>query len=378
MELYPDLSDIGYEIELEAAGEAVITGKKEPAGNRVVLAEDVDLLQEIMEKEPGLKESLEQLVANGKAKGTMVNYNAAQARFQDFCMKQDYSFYEIEEKAVVHYVAELNKAQVSYATCQVKPAIVMMEEMYRGKAVAFTARADRILEGAKRVAAERRQPTRKAAAVNLDLLRRAVDKYVTPFRDNIHRIDVYKLRTIFRLVVEYFTFCRCSDFRKLQAKHVQRSGATVEFTFASSKNDQMHQGQTTVVTANGTSLCPVRLTELYFRRFGLRWGKEGADERYLHARIRKIGGTHVMDGRVAASTGKAREELKKLLEEMGVNSEGVTDKSFKMLGVTNTLEAGAPAEEVALHGRWRSTEMPLRYKHNSQEYKKRTAAKVPY
>ncbi len=85
-----------------------------------------------------------------------------------------------------------------------------------------------------------------------------------------------------------------------------------------------------------------------------------------------------MDGRVAASIGKAREELKKLLEDMGVNSSGVTDKSFKMLGMTNTLEAGTPAEEVALHGRWRSTEMPLRYKHNSQEYKKRTAAKVPY
>jgi hypothetical protein len=59
MEIYPDLVDIGYEIELEAAGEAVVTVKREPAGGRVVQAEEVDLLQEIMEKEPGLKESLE-------------------------------------------------------------------------------------------------------------------------------------------------------------------------------------------------------------------------------------------------------------------------------------------------------------------------------
>lgn len=140
MEIYPDLVDIGYEIELEAAGEAVVTVKREPVGGRVVQAKEVDLLQEIMEKEPGLKESLEQLVANGKARGTIVNYNAAQAKFREFCLKQGYSFYEIEEQAEVHYVAELNRAQVSYATlCQVKPAIIMME-MYRGKAVAFTAR----------------------------------------------------------------------------------------------------------------------------------------------------------------------------------------------------------------------------------------------
>jgi hypothetical protein len=42
---------------------------------------------------------------------------------------------------------------------------------------------------------------------------------------------VFKLRTIFRLVVEYFTFCRCSDFRKLQARHVRKVGDAVEFTF---------------------------------------------------------------------------------------------------------------------------------------------------
>jgi hypothetical protein len=137
-------------------------------------------------------------------------------------------------------------------------------------------------------------------------------------------------------------------------------------------------GQVTVVTANGTELCPVKITELYFSRFGYRWGQEGGDERFLHARIWKTGGRHVIDGQTAASLSKAREELKRLLRDMGEESRGVTDKSFKMLGVTGTLEAGTSAEEVALHGRWRSTDMPLRYKHNSQAFKKQTAAKVPY
>ncbi len=87
-----------------------------------------------------------------------------------------------------------------------KPALVMMEEMYSGKSTAFTARADRMMEGAKRIAAERREPVKKAMAVDLELLKSPVERYITPHSENIHRIDVYKFRTIYRLVVKYFTF----------------------------------------------------------------------------------------------------------------------------------------------------------------------------
>jgi hypothetical protein len=385
MEYYPDISNIGYEIELEATTEdgGERKQKEDTKGKKAgVSAQEVDVLQDIMLKDPELQSSLEQLISNGKAKGTLINYNAAQARFQEFCQEKDYSYYEITEQAVIHYVADLNKQEVSYSTlCQVKPAIVMMEEMFMGKATAFTSRADRLLEGAKRLAAERRQLVKKATAVSLGLLQRAVSMYITPHVQQIHGADVFKLRTIFRLVVEYFTFCRCSDFRKLQARHVRKVGDTVEFIFPSSKNDQLHEGQVTVVTANSTELCPVKITELYFSRFGYRWdfgyrwGQEGGDERFLHARIRKTGGRHVIDGQTAASLSKAREELKRLLRDMGEESRGVTDESFKMLGVTGTLEAGTSAEEVALHGRWRSTDMPLRYKHNSQAFKSKRLRK---
>ena len=58
--------------------------------------------------------------------------------------------------------------------------------------------------------------------------------------------------------------------------------------------------------------------------------------------------------------------------------EGITDKSFKMLGVTSMMAAGLSAEEVALHGRWKSAEMPLRYKHNSTEYKFSISQRIPF
>jgi hypothetical protein len=44
--------------------------------------------------------------------------------------------------------------------------------------------------------------------------------------------------------------------------------------------------------------------------------------------------------------------------------------------VTGTLEAGADTEDVMYQGRWKSTAMPLRYKINSDQFKKDIAKKV--
>jgi hypothetical protein len=61
----------------------------------------------------------------------------------------------------------------------------------------------------------------------------------------------------------------------------------------------------------------------------------------------------------------AAEGLKEVLGEMGMTDRGIPDKSFKMLGVTAPLEAGASTKNVELHGRCHMESMPLRYKYNS-------------
>ncbi len=280
---------------------------------------------------------------------------------------------------LIHYIGELNARRTSYATLrQTKAALVLEDEMRNRKSVAFTDRVDRYLDAAKRLAAQRREPVKKATEVNLEQLKRMVAKHITPQRRDIFKVNSFRFRTIYRLVIEYFTFCWLSDYRKLQAKHFRKVGLNMEITFPSSKNDQMHQGQVTALAANGTELCPVRMTALYFGRFGLQLGPENGDSTYLHFRIRKMQGQWQADGRVPASSSKARKELHDLLRDMDMDIAGVTDKSFKMLGVTSMIENGVQSEEVALHGRWKSIDMPLRYKHNSGRFKVATAAKVPY
>jgi hypothetical protein len=352
----PDLADVAFHVEIETErGVSGVFGRRhgEDTEGResTQQLQDSDAVATVLRKAPDLEDSIKELQNNVLAKGTMTNYAAGQRRFREFCGREGYPMERLEETVLIHYIGELNARRTSYATlCQTKAALVLEDEMRNGKSVAFTDRVDRYLDAAKRLAAQRREPVKKATEVNLEQLKRMVAKYITPHRRDIFKVNPFKFRTIYRLVIEYFTLCRLSDYRKLQAKHIRRVGLNMEITFPSSKNDQMHQGQVTALAANGTELCPVRLTALYFGRFGLQFGSEKGDSTYLHFRIRKTQGQWQADGRVPASSSKAREELHGLLRDMDMDTAGVTDKSFKMLGVTSMIENGAQSEEVALHG----------------------------
>jgi hypothetical protein len=60
--------------------------------------------------------------------------------------------------------------------------------------VAFTSRADRYLDAAKRLAAQRREPVKKATEVKLEQLRKMVATYITPHRKDIFRADPFMFR----------------------------------------------------------------------------------------------------------------------------------------------------------------------------------------
>jgi hypothetical protein len=308
----------------------------------------------------------------------MQNYKGTLKKLQEFCKQKKYVYDELTEQAILHFIADLNKKGVPFSVAaQVKPAIKLLLQMQTGGAANFTARADRWCEAAKRKAAQRKQPTRKAGEVSLDMLKGMVDRYVTKFKGNIGEADVFKMRCVTKMVVEYFTFCRFADYHQLKAKHIEEVGEDLMITFPSSKNDQYHNGQSTLLKKNGTDFCPVLIVKLYFKRMGFSFGMAAGDDSFLHCVIRRAAGRRYGDGKQAASQATSREEIAETMTEMGFSARGVTDKSFKMLGVTQALKAGMTLEEVAQHGRWRTTEMPLRYKHNSIDYKAEIASKIP-
>ncbi len=340
---------------------------------------DMAVVGEVVAEHPELAASVQQLLAGPLAESTMKGYGGAVKKFQEFCGQHGYEYAKPTEKVMIHYLASLNEAGTSFAVlCQVRPAVQLLMDLAGGSEEVFTARVNRMLEAAKRRAAERKEPVKKAGEIKLETLKAMVEKHITPFEEDIFRINVFWLRTIVRVVVEYYTFCRLADYRHLRALHVEDRGGHLEVKFPKSKADQYHRGNVTVLAANESGMCPVKIVRIYFRRFGLRFGQEQGDQTPLHFRIRRVGGLCYADKKYLASESLAREELQALLRDMGVETEKVTDKSFKMLGVTETLQAGVPVQEVALHGRWRTAEMPLRYKHNSDRFKLELAAKIPH
>jgi hypothetical protein len=93
-------------------------------------------------------------------------------------------FNKKKKKAILHFIADLNKKGAS-VVAQGKPAIVLLLKMQMGGAANLTDRADRWFETAKRKAAKKRSPTRKAGEVSLNKLTSMVDKNVTQFKNNI-------------------------------------------------------------------------------------------------------------------------------------------------------------------------------------------------
>jgi hypothetical protein len=334
---------------------------------------------ELMRENPELANFAQEIMNNVLSKSTIQNYQGAIRKYQDFCDSVNHDRAEFSEKIILHYLTFLHKNNATTATVkQVKPAITLLLDMYGADKSVFTDRVDRWISAVLRLAAKRKPPTQKAGQVTLQDLKEMVQRVVTPHKDSIMEVHPTRFRTVIRLVIIYFTFCRLSDYLLLQARHIEEHGEDLIVTFPGAKNDQFHEGHTTVLAANGTDFCPVQLVKLYYKRFGLRFGVAHGDTTALNCVLRRSAGRVYADRQQVASISLSRQNLTELFVWVGQDPTGKTHKSVKMTGVTETLEAGVPLPEVGHQGRWLSPEMALRYKHNSLQYKRGIARRVPY
>jgi hypothetical protein len=93
----------------------------------------------------------------------------------------------------------------------------------------------------------------------------------------------------------------------------------------------------------------VRITKLYFQRFGLAAG----DRSFINFLIRREAYQVLPIRDKSLSASQATADLCALLAAAGVACPGATDKSVKMSGVTAAFAAGASSEEVMHIGRCR-------------------------
>jgi len=383
MESHQDLEwDVAAHVEIPAETAARSTGgaRQEAATKTAgfgIAVNELDPISGILDRQPDLYNVFDQLVKQPLAKSTVAGYANHVNKFKHFCAEQNYEAERVTEQALLHYLGQLVKLGTTVATLhQTKPALELYVKLVMGSTEVFTERVQVLWESAERNAALVRPPVKKAPQAPLQLLRDIVNRYAAPFYDNPMGADPVKLRTVARIVIIYFTACRGADYRELQAKHLEWVDNDIMVTFPKTKTDQLHNSERTLLQARVGALCPVKVLVTYLHRLGIRIGAGAGDQTYLHARIRKVAGRGYVP-EAQGSMSLAREGLEKILVEMGLGKKAATDKTFKMLTVTEMLEAGVPVEVVALHGRWRTQDIVLRYKHNSVAFKRYTASLVP-
>ncbi len=188
-------------------------------------------------------------------------------------MEKNYGYLEFTEKEVVHYIVHLDKDKASLATInQIKPALILVEQLSGVQNSAFTDTADLLIAVAKRRASEIKPPMKKAGQLLDDILHRLFPVCFAPFVKDKKSSDPILLRTYVRDVIIYFTFCRFNCYSKLRAMDLEDNGDRIEITFPSAKNDQYHKGRTTCVVSHDSEVNPVVIIRTYFTLCGFKFG----------------------------------------------------------------------------------------------------------
>ena len=335
-------------------------------------------IAEILSLHPELYDSFADLHKHTRATGTLTNYSRIQKDFQTFCGNHDYEFPVFSEKAVAHYIGHLNKNRVGLQfLTNVKPALQLIQDLKVTNGCALTPLVINLTKSSKRMAADRKPPTQKMDELSHDDMKRLMRVHIQPYLQNTNKIPVTTMRTMFRAIIEHFTLCRFHDFEHLKAHHFEiRDEFHIEVTYLTAKNDQMHNGNSSVMSACQGILDPVWFTKLFFDRFKLRFNSANNDTSWVSFRTIDQNGFKkpVFHERVAYST--ALDELKLLCAQAGLGHKRIGEKSAKMGGVTWCRDQGMTPKEIQNLGRWKTCNIIDHYMVNSLDYKKRLAHKM--
>ena len=100
----------------------------------------------------------------------------------------------------------------------------MYEQIINSDSTALTTPVNRILDGVRNLVVSKESQVKKAPRLNLDIVKKMVEKVIIPYVSNPERVNAKDLRTVFRVTVIYFTFCRFNCFSSLKAENFHDNG----------------------------------------------------------------------------------------------------------------------------------------------------------
>lgn len=336
-----------------------------------------DLTQEFFASNPELHASFAESVSMAVAPRTLSNYGRVIRDFEQFCLEKSHTYPLFNIKAVLDFIITVKHSGT--AGCgyinMIKPAIdLLLNSQARESKVIFTQPVIRFLSGLKRHLSSTKPEVSKMKTLSANDILLIFNASIEPFLAEPTTIPLVNIRTMFRISVIFYTFCRFHDFNQLRARHFRLlpSGDIMVF-FPSAKNDQYHAGNSTPLLQNTPHPNPVLITRLFFQRAGFLLLADSTDDRFVNFSIRPHVKQPNHNRRLSYSN--AIKDLRQICTTSGIDPEKIGEKSAKMGGVTHSFAQGASASDVMHHGRWRSENIVFHYKENTQAFKLETAAK---
>ena len=180
------------------------------------------------------------------------------------------------------------------------------------------------------------------------------------------------LRLATACLLGFAGFFRFQEIVDLRACDCTIEGEMLKVYIASSKNDQLRQGDEVLIARTRSSTCPVAMLEHYMERTGIRCN----DQCFLFRAIQKT-----KNGEVLRQSGKISytcmsDLYNKKLTSLGFSAAEFGLHSLRPGGATTAANAGVPDRLFKRHGRWKSENAKDGYVKDSIENRLQVSRKL--
>ena len=287
---------------------------------------------------------------------TQSQYARVYSVWKEFCRDNNLPEFEAGHEALASCLSLVMDQTNSYSSVSMLSAAIANEHRIHLKPSPTSHECiSKLFKGFKMANQTSRHPVQPLTD---QIVRQMMDKLYHPVHGrNGLKAPLVLWRTVWRVVMEFYTLGRFSDIIKLQRTDV-RFGALpsphLRVLFKGGKNDQYSEGAERIIAAfpEEKRYCPVDLTRNYFQFLGA--GHTGFLVPACHPNL-------TPDPSRSVPYSGALDDLRKLLNELGYDGRLFGEHSGKRGGATQAVENGMDLETLKRLGGWRSPAMPAKY-----------------
>ena len=308
-------------------------------------------------------ETANRLINKCKAVGTLRNYKSITNKLREWASERNINIDPLSLRDTVEFICKLADDKVPLSElAKVSPGLTLLHQSqgYSTNPAVQEPYAKLVLTGAKREAAERKNKTEKATCLSKEEILKIVSGILFEEKKEDHEINKVKARSAFRMWLMYRSWCRFDCYQRLTTNDIHMDNESVTIYFSKAKNDQYYAGSTCTLKILGKEhkFCPKAVIDKYFKIMG--FSRTGVE--YLNCKIGIRKKKQVARAKESVSYTTALDDDKELAIAFGIDGK-ISEKSFKVSGVSEAFNRGISLEDAMWHGRWVGLGTPAIYCH---------------